>query len=108
MKKDLAVVNAVISEYGLDFQEMLDVFNNSSVKSGDDYEKVEPPWMTRQEAAQYCRVSIDTVDIWLKKGYFNHIKTSNCRPGAVRIDRKSFIDFLNSRTVMRLKKRAER
>ena len=67
----------------------------------NDVEKSEDvsPWMTRKEAANFARVSTDTIDNWLKTKKVKCNKLADGRPGAVRIDRKTFLKFLSQRVV---------
>lgn len=60
---------------------------------------IDSPWLTREEAATYAKVSKDTVDNWIKSGYIRYIKTAEGRPGRILIDKCSLEKFLRSKVV---------
>ena len=77
---------------GIDFEKVFISDDNKSEKKTEDVS----PWMTRKEAADFARVSIDTIDNWRRDKRIKSNKLGNGRPGSVRISRDSLRRFLNS------------
>ena len=73
-------------------------------RSVQNNHEVLSPWITRAEAAEYARVSTDTIDNWCAAGYLEKSKIGNGRPGRVRIDRNSLEKFLRSKVTNRKKR----
>ncbi len=61
--------------------------------------KVESPWLTRAEAAEYAKCSTDTVDNWIAKKYIQRAKMNDAKPGGVLIDRASLDKFIRSKLI---------
>ena len=61
-------------------------------------------WLTRQEAADYAKVSTDTIDNWCARGYIEKYKLGGGKAGAVRIPSASLEKFIRSRIVNRPKR----
>lgn len=62
------------------------------------------PWMTRAEAAEYARQSVDTIDNWCNKHYIERAKLGAGKPGSVLIRRDSLEKFLRSKADNRVKR----
>ena len=58
-----------------------------------------PVWLTRQEAADYARRSVDTIDNWCAHGYIEKSKLGGGKAGTVLISRESLEKFIRSRVV---------
>lgn len=74
---------------------------NFSIKENSN----KPEWLTRQEAAQFARVSTDTIDTWIKRQFIKANKLAEGKAGGVRIYRASLDSFLLSRCTKKMRKR---
>ena len=61
---------------------------------GEEGQKIDSPWITREEASEYAKCSKYTIDNWLKAGYLQYLKTSEGRPGRILIEKSSLEKFL--------------
>ena len=82
----------LFAQQGLDFEKIC----VNDVKEPNEKSEEVSPWMTRKEAANFARVSIDTIDNWRRDERIKSNKLGNGRPGSVRISRDSLRRFLNS------------
>ena len=93
--------NTVISIFrmcDIDFEEVFFEKEHCRVKESNT------PYMTRSEAAEYARVSKDTIDNWCENAYIEKSKLGGGRAGAVLISRESLEKFIRSRVVNRTKR----
>lgn len=91
-------VTSVFQAWGRDFEETF-------LEAGEDHpETAASPYMTRKEAAEYARVSTDTIDNWCAAGWVEKSKLGGGRAGAVLIHRASLERFIRSRVVNRRKR----
>lgn len=75
------------------------------LKSSTEENCNKPEWLTRQEAAQFARVSTDTIDTWIKRQFIKANKLAEGKAGGVRIYRASLDSFLLSRCKKKARKR---
>lgn len=49
------------------------------MKIANDYENVvaSSPWFTKKQAAQYCKVSLRTIDNWMARNHVSYSKLGN-------------------------------
>ena len=84
---------------GINFEEVL--ATHAKTTSTNDTLSV---WLTRQEAADYARRSVDTIDNWCAQGYIEKSKLGGGKAGTVLISRESLDKFIRSRVVNRRKR----
>lgn len=93
--------NTVISIFRMQDIDFEKVFLEQ--KHGGDRED-NHPYMTRDKAADYAQVSVDTIDNWCAQGYIEKSKLGGGKAGTVLISRESLDKFIRSRVVNRRKR----
>ena len=76
---------------GINFEEVL-----AARAKATPAKKTLSVWMTRQEAADYARRSVDTIDDWCAQGYIEKSKLGGGKAGTVLISRESLEKHIRS------------
>lgn len=92
------IVSAILAAHGVDLKTLVETNLPKATESD---------WMTRQEAADHAKVSVDTIDNWRTSGRIKAAKTGDAKPASVRILRSSLDAFLQ-RSLQRAGKNTRR
>ncbi len=95
------VVINLFRMHDIDFEP---VFVYGHLSANDEPQNV-PQYLTRKDAAEFASVSTDTIDNWIRAGKIKASKLAEGRPGAVRIESKSLVRFLNKNITLKPNKR---
>lgn len=95
------VIKAVCNNFGFDFESKCLEADNEKVAN-------DSIWIKRIEAAEYAKVSTDTIDNWCDKNYIIKSKLAGGRAGAVLIDRASLEKHIRSHVVKKNKESSKR
>lgn len=90
-------VQYILSPFGVNFQEMLKVYQQST-KSSDVQEKKEK-WLTMEESCKYAKVSRWTLRRWGRDRGLKILKTSNARCARLLISKESLDAILESLSI---------
>lgn len=90
-------VQYILSPFGVNFQEMLKVYQQSTKRS-DEQEKKEK-WLTMEESCQYAKVSRWTLRRWGRDKGLKILKTCNARCARLLISKESLDAILESLSI---------
>jgi|GEM_PF-4682144 len=96
--EDIQTADLVLSKIGVSPEEYV-VAKQASIIIKEPKENETSPYLSRREAADWLKVSTDTVDNLIAAGKLRSSKLSPARCGRVLVDRRSLETFVHQHTV---------